>query len=73
MQTVSGGRSDFGPAAHGAAGPLAPCHQKLLEHNLASILSVNHAFIQDNESCVMQCTQICRKILHFENSGKKPF
>ena len=47
--------------------------QKLLEHNLASILSVHHAFIQDNENCVMQGTQICRKILHFENSGKKPF
>ena len=42
--------------------------KKLLEHNLASILSVHHAFIQDNESCVMQGTQICRKILHFEKT-----
>ena len=47
--------------------------KKLLEHNLASILSVNHAFIQDNESCVMQGTQICRKILHFEKLRQETF
>ena len=68
------GWSSLRPATHGAAGPLAQSTKKKpLEHNLASILSVHHAFIQDNESCVMQGTQICRKILHFENSGKKPF